>query len=44
MLDINLIREDPEVVRNNLKKREKPENLRMVDELIEYDEKCKKSL
>ncbi|MGD8545316.1 MAG: serine--tRNA ligase [Candidatus Bathyarchaeota archaeon] len=44
MLDINLIREDPELVKNNLKKREKPENLRIIDELIEHDEKWRQLL
>jgi seryl-tRNA synthetase len=38
MLDIKLIRENPELVRNNLEKREDPENLKMLDELIEYDD------
>jgi seryl-tRNA synthetase len=37
MLDIKLIRANPELIRNNLKKRGDPENLRMLDELIEYD-------
>jgi len=37
MLDIKLIRANPELVRNNLKKREDLENLKMLDELIEYD-------
>jgi seryl-tRNA synthetase len=37
MLDIKLIREDPELVRSNLMKRGDPENQRMLDELINYD-------
>jgi seryl-tRNA synthetase len=37
MLDIKLIRENPELVRENLKKRGDPEFLRMLDELIECD-------
>jgi seryl-tRNA synthetase len=37
MLDIKLIRENPELVRKNLKKRGDPEFLRMLDELIECD-------
>jgi seryl-tRNA synthetase len=37
MLDIKLIRENPELVRENLKKRGEPEFLRMLDELIECD-------
>jgi len=38
MLDIKLIRDNPELVRNNLKKRGDPESVRMLDELIDYDE------
>jgi len=37
MLDINLIRANPELVRNNLTKRGNPENLKMLDKLVEYD-------
>jgi len=37
MLDIKLIRENPELVRENLKKRGEPEFLKMLDELIECD-------
>ncbi|MEM4713171.1 MAG: serine--tRNA ligase, partial [Candidatus Bathyarchaeia archaeon] len=37
MLDIKLIREKPELVRENLKRRCEPEFLRMVDGLIECD-------
>ncbi|MEM3434490.1 MAG: serine--tRNA ligase, partial [Candidatus Methanomethyliaceae archaeon] len=37
MLDIKLIREDPERVRSNLARRNDPEIIRMFDELIEYD-------
>jgi seryl-tRNA synthetase len=37
MLDIKLIRAKPELIRNNLKKRGDPENLKMLDKLIEYD-------
>ena len=44
MLDIKLIRENPELVRNNLKKREDPENLKMLDEFIEYDKKWRRLL
>ncbi|MFB0522462.1 MAG: serine--tRNA ligase [Candidatus Bathyarchaeia archaeon] len=44
MLDINLIREHPDVVRDNLKKRGDAEKLRMLDELIEYDKKWRESL
>ncbi len=37
MLDIRLIRENPKLVRENLKRRGDPENLKMLDELIECD-------
>ncbi|MEM1552892.1 MAG: serine--tRNA ligase [Candidatus Bathyarchaeia archaeon] len=37
MLDIKLIREKPELVRENLQRRGEPEFLRMLDELIECD-------
>jgi seryl-tRNA synthetase len=37
MLDIKLIRENPECVRENLSRRGEPEFLRMLDELIECD-------
>jgi seryl-tRNA synthetase len=37
MLDIRLIRENPKMVRENLKRRGDPENLKMLDELIECD-------
>jgi len=44
MLDIKLIRENPELVRSNLMKRGDPENLRMLDELIDYDKKWRQFL
>jgi len=37
MLDIKLIRDQPDVVRKNLEKRKKPEFLSMLDNLIEKD-------
>lgn len=37
MLDIKVIRENPEGVRANLARRNNPEILKMFDELIEYD-------
>jgi seryl-tRNA synthetase len=37
MLDIKLIRENPEFVKNNLMKRGNPENSKMLDELITID-------
>jgi len=44
VLDIKLIREHPDIVRKNLEKRGDVENIRMLDELIEYDEKWRRSL
>jgi seryl-tRNA synthetase len=44
MLDIKLVRENPELVRNNLVKRGDPENLRMLDELIDFDQKWRQHL
>jgi len=44
MLDIKLIRSNPEFVRNNLMKRGNPENLQMLDELIECDKKSRQLL
>jgi seryl-tRNA synthetase len=44
MLDIRLIRENPELVKNNLAKRGDPENLRMLDDLIDYDKKWRQGL
>lgn len=42
MLDIRLIREDPDLVRKNLKRRNDPEKLRLLEELIKNDEKWRK--
>lgn len=44
MLDIRLIRENPEFVRNNLMKRGDPENIRMLGELIDFDRKWRQVL
>ena len=44
MLDIKLIRERPEIVRNDLKKRGDVEKLKMLDDLIEYDQHWRKLL
>jgi seryl-tRNA synthetase len=44
MLDIKLIRENPELVRKNLKKRHDPEKIKLLDELIDKDEKWRKGL
>jgi len=37
LIDVKLIRENPALVRENLKRRGDPENLRLLDEFIEYD-------
>lgn len=39
MLDIKLIRENPEIVKKNLKKRKENEKLKWVDDLLKYDKK-----
>jgi seryl-tRNA synthetase len=44
MLDIKLIRENPELVKSNLKKRGDAENLKMLDELIDYDKRWRQYL
>lgn len=44
MLDIKLIREHPEVVRENLRKRNDPEKLQMLDELIHRDREWRRLL
>jgi len=44
MLDIKLIRENSELVRNSLMRRGDPENLKMLDELIEYDRRWRQLL
>ncbi|MGQ9624874.1 MAG: serine--tRNA ligase [Candidatus Bathycorpusculaceae bacterium] len=44
MLDIKLIRENPELVKNNFMKRGDPENIRMLDALINYDKEWRQLL
>lgn len=44
MLDIKLVREHPEIVRNDLKKRGDLEKLEMLDDLIECDKQWRKLL
>src|SRR3990170_1030571 len=44
MLDIKLIRENPELVRANLMKRGNPENISMLDALVEVDRKWRQNL
>src|SRR5512139_3122811 len=44
MLDIKLIRESPDIVRANLEKRNNPDNLLMLDELIALDKQWRQNL
>lgn len=44
MLDIKLIRENPEIMKNDLKKRRDLEKTRWVDELLDYDKKWRESI
>lgn len=44
MLDIKLIRENPEIVENDLKKRGDEEKLKVLRELIENDKKYRELL
>ena len=44
MLDIRLIRENPDLVRENIKKRQHPEYLDYVDELVKSDKKWRELL
>ena len=44
MLDIKLIRENPEFARSNLMKRGDPENISMLNELVETDRKWRENL
>jgi seryl-tRNA synthetase len=44
MLDIKLIRENPDQVRTNLQKRGDPANLKMLDELIKRDQEWRVNL
>ena len=37
MLDINLLRTNPELVRENIRKKFQDEKLKLVDEVIEFD-------
>ncbi len=44
MLDIKLIRENPEFVKNNLMKRGNPENIKMLDALVDLDREWRQNL
>ncbi len=41
MLDIRLVRENPELVKENIKKKFQEEKLVLVDEVLELDEKAR---
>jgi seryl-tRNA synthetase len=43
MIDINLVRENPKLVKDNIKKKFKLDKIKYVDELLEVDEKWKKA-
>ena len=44
MLDIKLIRDTPDIVNSNLKKRGDPANLKMLEDLIDWDKKWRQDL
>jgi seryl-tRNA synthetase len=44
MLDIKLLRENPKLVRDNLKKRRDPRYLQLLDELVDHDTLWRRSL
>jgi len=44
MLDIKLIRENPEFVKGNLMKRGEPKNIQMLRELIDFDKRWRQTL
>ena len=43
MIDINLLKENPELVKKNIQKRFQDAKLPLVDEVIAYDEKARKA-
>jgi seryl-tRNA synthetase len=44
MLDIKIIREGPQIVRENLEKRGNPDNIKMLDSLVQVDKKWRQDL
>ena len=42
MLDIKFVRENKELVKENIKKKFQDEKLVLVDEVVDLDEKCRK--
>ena len=43
MLDINLVRTNPQLVKENIKKKFQEEKLVLVDEVLEMDQKCREA-
>ena len=43
MIDIKFLRENPEIVKENIRKKFQDNKLILVDEVIELDKKCKKT-
>ena len=44
MLDINLLRTDPEKVRENIRKKFQDQKLPMVDEVIQFDKEYREAI
>ena len=44
MLDVKLVRGNPEIIKSNLTKRGNPETLKMLDELVDQDKKWRQGL
>lgn len=44
MLDMKLIRENPEIIRKDLQKRDRPELIKKLDDVIELDKRWRESL
>ena len=44
MLDINMLRKTPEIVRENMKKKFQEHKLYLVDEVIELDQKNREAM
>ncbi len=42
MLDIKFLRSNPELVKENIRKKFQEEKVALVDEVIELDEKCRR--
>ena len=44
MIDIKFLRENPEIVKENIRKKFQDQKLPMVDEVIEFDKKKKEEI